>query len=146
MANSTAVKDFGFKAAGALHRSVVRLSGGRLGGKAFGMPTLQLHTVGRVSGRPRTSMLTAPLGHGEPVVLVASKGGDDRDPDWFKNLMAHPEAEITMDGRRRPIRARLATPEERQELWPKITAGYKGYAGYQKKTSRTIPVVICEPR
>jgi deazaflavin-dependent oxidoreductase (nitroreductase family) len=146
MAGPTKSKDLVFKAGSTLHRSVLHLTGGRLGARAFGMPTLELHTIGRVSGRPRTAMLTAPVRDGDTVVLVASKGGDDRDPDWFKNLVAHPDAEITMDGRRWPVRARVAGPEERQELWAKAVAAHKGYAGYQRKTSRTIPVVVCEPR
>jgi deazaflavin-dependent oxidoreductase (nitroreductase family) len=91
-------------------------------------------------------MLTAPVVDGDRIVLVASKGGDDRDPDWYRNLSAHPEIELTMAGRRRPMRARPATIEERSELWPRIVAAYKGYGGYQRRTEREIPVVICEPR
>jgi deazaflavin-dependent oxidoreductase (nitroreductase family) len=79
------------------------------------------------------------------VVLVASKGGDDRDPDWYLNAMAHPDVDVTMDGVTRHLRARTASPEERAELWPQIVAAYKGYDGYQHKTERPIPVVICEP-
>jgi deazaflavin-dependent oxidoreductase (nitroreductase family) len=79
-------------------------------------------------------------------VLVASKGGDDRNPDWYRNLTARPEVELTMDGRHRPMRARTATAEERDELWPRVVAAYKGYAAYQRRTDRDIPLVICEPR
>jgi deazaflavin-dependent oxidoreductase (nitroreductase family) len=79
-------------------------------------------------------------------VLVASKGGDDRDPDWYRNLLAHPEIELTMAGRRRPMRARRASPAEKAELWPQVVAAYHGYAGYQRRTERDIPLVICEPR
>ncbi|HEX7133115.1 MAG TPA: nitroreductase/quinone reductase family protein, partial [Iamia sp.] len=80
------------------------------------------------------------------VVLVASKGGDDRDPLWYGNLVAQPDVEVTIAGTTTPMRARTATAEERAELWPRITTAYKGYAGYQKRTDREIPVVICEPR
>ena len=82
------------------------------------------------------------------VVLVASKGGDDRDPEWYRNLVVNPDVEIRVisTGETRSLRARPATAEEKAELWPTIVAAYKGYAGYQKKTSRDIPVVICEPR
>jgi len=105
-----------------------------------------LHTVGRKSGKPRSTMLTAPVIDGDRVVLVASKGGDDRDPDWYRNLLAHPGIELTMAGRRRPMRARPASPAEKAELWPRVVAAYQGYGGYQRRTDRDIPLVICEPR
>ena len=71
---------------------------------------------------------------------------DDRDPLWYKNLQADPEVEITMQGTHRLMTARTATAEERAELWPRITSAYKGYAGYERKTEREIPVVLCDPR
>jgi deazaflavin-dependent oxidoreductase (nitroreductase family) len=136
----------GFKAMNAAHRSIMRVSGGRILGKPFGMPAVELHTIGRKSGLPRSNMLTAPVVDGDRVVLVASKGGDEHDPDWYRNLVASPDIELTIDGRRRPMRARRASAEEKAELWPRIVASYKGYGEYQKKTERDIPVVICEPR
>ena len=111
-----------------------------------GMPAVELHTVGRKSGQPRSTMLSAPVVDGETVVLVASKGGDDRDPDWYRNVMAQPEMELTIAGKRQPMRARRASAEEKAELWPKVVAAYKGYGNYQSRTSRDIPLVICEPR
>jgi deazaflavin-dependent oxidoreductase (nitroreductase family) len=110
------------------------------------MPVVELHTVGRKSGRLRSTMLTAPVIDGDRVVLVASKGGDDRDPDWYLNLVAHPEVELTVAGRRRPERARRASAQEKAELWPKVVAAYRGYGSYQRRTGRNIPLVICEPR
>jgi deazaflavin-dependent oxidoreductase (nitroreductase family) len=77
-------------------------------------------------------------------VLVASKGGDDRNPDWYRNLQSHPDAELVIHGERHKIHARTADASEKAELWPKIVAAYKGYAGYQERTDREIPVVICE--
>jgi deazaflavin-dependent oxidoreductase (nitroreductase family) len=138
--------DISLKAMSGLHRAVVHLSGGRVLGSAFGMPVVELHTVGRTSGLPRSTMLTAPVVDGDRVVLVASKGGDDRDPDWYRNLVAHPEIELTMAGRRRPMRARRASPQEKAQLWPRVVVAYRGYGGYQRRTSRDIPLVICEPR
>jgi deazaflavin-dependent oxidoreductase (nitroreductase family) len=138
--------DLGFKTMRQLHLAVLRVSGGRLTGSAFGMPAVELHTVGRKSGRPRSTVLSAPVVDGDRVVLVASKGGDDRDPDWFGNLMARPDAELTMHGRRRPVRCRQASAEEKAKLWPKVVAAYRGYAAYQRRTKREIPLVICEPR
>jgi deazaflavin-dependent oxidoreductase (nitroreductase family) len=110
------------------------------------MPVVDLHTTGRKSGLPRSTMLTAPVIDGDRVVLVASKGGDDRDPDWYRNLMAHPEVELTMGSRRRPMLARQASAAEKAELWPRVVAAYQGYGGYQRRTERDIPLVILEPR
>ncbi|MCU1492704.1 MAG: nitroreductase family deazaflavin-dependent oxidoreductase [Acidimicrobiaceae bacterium] len=115
-------------------------------GSAFGMPVVELHTVGRRSGQPRSTMLTAPIVDGDRVVLVASKGGDDRDPDWYRNLVACPQIELTMAGRRRPMSARRASDDEKTELWPLVVAAYDGYGRYQHRTARDIPLVICEPR
>ena len=138
--------DISLKTMSRVHQAVVHLSGGQVLGSAFGMPVVELHTVGRKSGRPRSTMLTAPVVDGGRVVLVASKGGDDRDPDWYRNLVANPEVELTMAGRRRPMRARPASPQEKAELWPRVVAAYQGYGSYQRSTSRDIPLVICEPR
>ena len=80
------------------------------------------------------------------VVLVASWGGDDRHPTWYLNLRDHPEVEITTTGAHREMTARTASADEKAELWPRITATYPGYAGYQTKTDRDIPVVILDPR
>ncbi len=140
------VTDLAFKAMTQAHRTILHLTGGRVLGSAFGMPVVELHTVGRKSGLPRSTMLTAPVIDGDRIVLVASKGGDDRDPDWYRNLIAHPDAELIMAGRRRPVRARPAAPDERAELWPRVVAAYQGYAGYQRRAHREIPLVICEPR
>lgn len=110
------------------------------------MPVVELHTTGRTSGERRSAMLTAPVHDDGRYVLVASKGGDPRHPSWYLNLVADPEVELTIDGRTVPMHARTATPAERAELWPRITREYRGYAGYQRKTTREIPVVICEQR
>ena len=129
-----------------VHRAALRATGGRLGTKVFGMAAVELHTTGRKSGQRRSVMLTAPILEPGRVVLVASKGGDDRHPDWYRNLVDQPDVEITQDGDTKPMRARTADPAEKAELWPTIVAAYKGYAGYQRRTDRDIPVVICEPR
>ncbi len=138
--------DLQMKVMNLAHRTLLTVSGGRVGAQFGTMPALQLHTVGRVSGKRRSVMLTAPVHDAGRYVLVASKGGDDRDPDWYRNLAANPEVELTVQGRTIPMTARTATAEEKAELWPKVVAAYKGYGGYQNKTERDIPVVICEPR
>ncbi|MGH9274729.1 MAG: nitroreductase/quinone reductase family protein [Acidimicrobiales bacterium] len=134
------------KAMNVVHRAALGVSGGRLGKKVFGMPAVELHTTGRKSGQRRSVMLTAPILEPGRVVLVASKGGDDRHPDWYRNLVDQPDVEITRNGKTSPMRARTADATEKAELWPTIVAAYKGYAGYQRRTDRDIPVVICEPR
>lgn len=128
------------------HKAILRVSGGRILNTAFGMPAVKLHTIGRKSGQKRVTMLTSPVHDENRVVLVASKGGDDRDPQWYGNLTANPDVEVTIKGVTRPMRARTASDAEKAELWPQIVGAYKGYAGYQEKTDRNIPVVICEPR
>ena len=128
------------------HRGVIRVSGGRIGRSAFGMAVVELHSVGRNSGLTRSTLLTAPVVDGDRVVLVASKGGDDRNPDWYGNVVANPDVELTIDGQRRAMRARVATDVEREELWPRVIRAYRGYGHYRRRTSRVIPMVICEPR
>jgi deazaflavin-dependent oxidoreductase (nitroreductase family) len=140
------ITDMGGKAMNALHRAILAVSGGRILAKPFGMPAVELHTTGRKSGKRRSTMLTAPIHDANRVVVIASKGGDDRHPEWYLNLEANPEVEISIDGTTRAMKARTASAAEKEELWPQIVAAYKGYAGYQKKTTRDIPVVVCEPR
>ena len=140
------IADLGMKAMSRAHRTVLALSHGRLLSSTFGMRAIELHTVGRRSGRPRRTMLAAPIYEDHRVVLVASKGGDDRAPDWYRNLVAEPDVDVTVGGRTRAMRARTATAAEKAELWPRIVKAYRGYGEYQRKTSRDIPVVICEPR
>ncbi|KFF59253.1 nitroreductase [Cryobacterium sp. MLB-32] len=138
--------DLGMRIMNGFHRTLLAVSRGRLGWTIGPMPAVELHTIGRSSGERRSTMLTAPV-HGDGrYVLVASKGGDDRNPNWYLNLVAHPEVELTIRGSTIPMRARTATPVEKAELWPQIVAAYSGYAAYQTKTDRDIPVVICEPR
>lgn len=137
--------DATFRVMNTVHRGLVRLSFGKLGWQVK-MPVLELTTTGRRSGRPRRVMLTSPAREGDALVIVASRGGDDRHPDWYLNLVAHPEVEVVYRGEpKRTMRARTATPEERARLWPTIAAAYDGYAGYQAKTDREIPVVLLEP-
>jgi deazaflavin-dependent oxidoreductase (nitroreductase family) len=128
------------------HRALLKVTGGRWPKRFMGMQPVELHVVGRKSGQRRSTMLTAPICEPDRVVVVASKGGHSDHPDWYKNLRANPEVEITIDGETRPYTARTAEGDERAELWPQITRTYKGYAGYQQNTDREIPVVVCTPR
>lgn len=137
--------DFWFRALSRSHAMLLKLSRWRLAAGSFGMPVLEVRTIGRRSGRPRPVTLSAPVIDGDRVVLVASKGGDDRHPAWYRNLVADPRIEVTLHGSTRPMLARTADAEERALLWPKVVAANQAYAGYQRRTRREIPVVICEP-
>jgi deazaflavin-dependent oxidoreductase (nitroreductase family) len=129
-----------------VHRAVFNASKGRIFGKAFGMPIVELVTTGRRSGKERSTMLAVPITDGNRLALVASFGGDDRHPAWYLNLQANPEVRATTAGSTRTMIARIATQEERDELWPRITSVFEGYARYQERTERPIPVVILEPK
>ena len=123
-----------------------RLTGGLIGHRFPGAPpSLLLDHVGAKSGTKRTSPLTY-LRDGDDFVIVASKGGHPSNPGWFYNLRANPDTTIQVGSKRRPVHAREANPEERTRLWPKVVEIYSGYAGYQKRTDREIPLVILEPR
>ena len=140
------VVNVGFKALNLFHRTILRASGARLGESAFGMSIVELHTRGRRSGRERTVLLAVPVVDGDTIVLVASKGGDDDHPDWFENLLVHPDVEVTIGRERRAMRARVASAAEEAQLWPRVIAAYKPYATYRHRAQREIPLVLCEPR
>ncbi len=127
------------------HRALLKVSGGRLTSNLLGMPAVDLETIGRKSGQKRSTMLACPVHDDNRVVLVASRGGADHHPSWYLNLTDNPDVKVTMLGETRSMRARTASPEEKAALWPDIVAAYKYYEGYQKRSSRDIPVVICEP-
>ena len=138
--------DFWFRGLSRTHAALLKLSRWRLGAGVVGMPIVELRTIGRRSGRSRTVILSSPIVDGGRFVLVASKGGDDRDPSWYRNLVENPLVELTVRGATRPMIARTADARERADLWPKVVGAYSGYAVYQHRTSREIPLVICEPR
>jgi deazaflavin-dependent oxidoreductase (nitroreductase family) len=129
-----------------VHRRILKLTRGRVGWHAYGMPMLELTTTGRKSGEKRTTMLSSPLQQGETIVIVASRGGDERHPAWYLNIVDDPSVEVNFMGRgTRPMLAHVATPAERAELWPIVTKDHRNYAAYQRKTDREIPLVLLEP-
>ncbi len=129
-----------------VHRRILKLTRGRVGWYAYGMPMLELTTVGRKSGEKRTTMLSSPLQRGETIVVVASLGGSDAHPAWYLNLVEDPRVEVNFRGRgTRPMKARVADAAERSELWPLVTRDHRNYAAYQRKTDREIPLVFLEP-
>ena len=138
--------DVGFKAMNISHRILLKVSCGRLGWTAMDMPVLELTTTGRKSGQPRSVMLTSPVQEGSALVVVASRGGDNQPPAWFLNLRDNPDVGVKLQGKpRQGMRARVATPAERQRLWPLVIADHQNYAGYQTRTTREIPLVFLEP-
>lgn len=138
--------DFQLKTMNAVHRLALKLTGGRLGQNVAGMPSLELTTIGRKSGEPRSVMLTAPIVDGDTIVVVASRGGDPTHPAWFLNLRDNPAVEVSLrQGPRRPMKASVASAEERAALWPRVVAAYRGYGSYQRKTTREIPLVLLTP-
>jgi len=106
---------------------------------------LLLDHVGAKSGKRRTTPL-AYLADGDRIVIVASKGGHPRHPAWYHNLRANPRTTVQVGRRKLDVDARVAGPEERERLWPRVVDLYEGYAGYQQRTDREIPLVILEPR
>ena len=139
--------DVALKTMNVVHRAILKISGGRWGYRVAGMPVLELTTIGRKSGQPRTVMLTSPTRVGAAFVVVASRGGDDRHPAWFLNLQQDPHVRVAVQGGpTQPMLARVATAQEREGLWPQIAAKYTNYAGYQTRTTRVIPLVLLEPQ
>ena len=126
------------------HRAVYRASGGRLLASGLGLPMVLMTTTGRRTGRARTAPLTGFL-DGPAVVVVASNGGSHRDPAWLVNLREDPRATVQLRGRTWPVRAREASQQELDRLWPIIVGGFGGYATYRTRTDRPIPLVILEP-
>jgi len=126
------------------HLLIHRLSRGRLLGRVAGMPVLLLTTTGRRTGKPHTTPLTF-FRDGANLVVIASNGGADRPPDWSLNLQQNPRAVVKIGTDKLTAQASTASPEVRERLWPEITATYSGYARYQQKTARQIPVVILTP-
>jgi deazaflavin-dependent oxidoreductase (nitroreductase family) len=132
-----------------VHVAVYRRSRGRLGGHIPGMPAariLLLEHTGARTGRKRTSPV---MYHeeGDQIAVAASKAGQPTSPAWLHNLVTHPETRIQVGSEIRDVRARVATDEERAELWPKFVAFYPGYEFFQRNAGeRVIPIVILTPR
>lgn len=120
------------------------LGGGGPTGHFGKAPILLLTTTGRKSGKTRTTPLIYTR-DGDDIAVIASNGGDDRDPGWWRNLKATPEATIQIGREKRRVRAEKASPADRARIWPEMTRVYGAYDGYQKRTSREIPVVILKP-
>ncbi|WP_309240952.1 nitroreductase/quinone reductase family protein [Nocardia sp. BSTN01] len=138
--------DLRLKTVTGLHRTLLDVTGGRIGTRFKKMPTLTLTTVGRRSGRRHTVVLTVPIVDGERYLIVASRGGDAVSPAWYHNLCAEPRVEVSFrHGAARSMTARVLTPAEREVRWPQVVRAYPGYADYQKRTARRIPLIELSP-
>jgi deazaflavin-dependent oxidoreductase (nitroreductase family) len=127
------------------HVHAYRESDGEVGYMWNGVPTLLLTATGRRTGRELTSALI--FGRDDDnYLVVASMGGAPRHPSWYRNLLAHPEAEIQVLAERIPVIARTASVGEKPRLWQIVLDVWPNYATYQARTDRDIPVVVLSPR
>jgi deazaflavin-dependent oxidoreductase (nitroreductase family) len=120
-------------------------TGGVEGFEWQGAKTIVLSTHGRKSGAVRRSPLIR-VADGDRYLVVASMGGAPKNPQWYLNILSDPAVTIQDRDQVHELRARVATPEEKAELWPLAVAAWPAYDDYQAKTERDIPLVICEPR
>ena len=122
-----------------------RANYGRFGGRVLGAgpPILLLSTVGNRSGKEHTTPLLY-IRSGEDVVVAASNWGESAHPAWSENLLADPRARVRIGEGISDRRARLATPEQREELWPRLLELWPAYATYQERSGRRIRVFILE--
>lgn len=127
----------------AVHAFLYRLTHGVVGRRLVDNDILLLTTTGHRSGEEHTVPLLY-LTDGDRYVVIASYGGRPHHPVWYKNLVAQPEVGVQVRSRRQSMVARTATSEERQRWWPRVVAAYDGYAAYQSRTGREIPIVFLE--
>ncbi|HXN58757.1 MAG TPA: nitroreductase/quinone reductase family protein [Candidatus Angelobacter sp.] len=132
------------RAAGSIQRFAIVNSGGRLGTALLDHPILLLHTIGRRTGKTRIQPLMY-LREADGYLVAASFAGHDQGPAWLTNLQASPQATITVEGRDVRVLATIATPEERERLWPRFLSLSAAYGKYQRSTNRLIPIVKLSP-
>src|SRR4051794_26314449 len=133
------------KRIGKWHVRLYRATRGLLGSRVDGLDILLLTTTGKKTGIART----VPLPYyrdGQHYVLIASFGGNDKNPAWFGNLRANPEVELQVGARSMKARAQIAEESERLRIWGQLTHDYPRYLAYQARTERPIPVVILQTR
>ena len=121
-----------------------RAKGGRVGGPFEGAPVLLLHSTGARSGRERVNPMMY-QSVGDSYAVFASKAGAPTNPDWYHNLVAHPDAVVEIGTETKKVEARVAHGEERDAIWSTQKERYPGFADYERKTTREIPVVLLRP-
>ena len=117
-----------------------RSNQGVVGGQFEGMTLLLLHTRGAKTGQPRVNP-AATIQEGEAQIIAASKAGADSHPDWYYNLESNPDVTVELGPEKYPARAEITTEPERTRLYGKMKERYPGFAEYEQKTSRVIPVI-----
>ena len=135
---------FIIKGAMSLMVFLYRATSGRIGGKMGQLEVLLLTSTGRKSGKQRTVPVVY-MRDGSAYVITASAGGADKHPGWFFNVRSNPQATIEVKDKRIPVVAEVAGPEKKPELWARLVEVAPNFAGYQKRTSRDIPMVILRP-
>jgi deazaflavin-dependent oxidoreductase (nitroreductase family) len=121
-----------------------RANGGKVGGQFEGAPLLLLHTTGAKSGQARVNPVMYQA-DGDNLVVFASKAGAPTSPDWFHNLVANPRASVEVGDRTLTVAVQIAEGETRERLWTRQKELYPGFAEYESKTTRQIPVVVLQP-
>jgi deazaflavin-dependent oxidoreductase (nitroreductase family) len=132
------------RAVGALHRFAIVSTGGRFGRDLLNRPILLLTTTGCRTSKQRTQPLMY-LQEADCYLVAASFGGHDQDPAWLTNIRTNPQATIVVEGREVPVFATIATPDERDRMWPRFPAFFAAYDKYQRATDRQIPIVKLRP-
>ncbi|HEY8543711.1 MAG TPA: nitroreductase family deazaflavin-dependent oxidoreductase [Acidimicrobiales bacterium] len=122
-----------------------RANGGKVGGAFEGADLLLLHTTGARSGQERVNPLVY-RPHGDDLVIFASFAGAPVHPAWYHNLVKNPDVEVEVGTETVPMRARVAEGAERDELWEQQKQRMPGFADYEARTTRRIPVVVLERR
>lgn len=123
---------------------VYRLSGGRLMGSFQGRPVMLVSMTGAKSGKTRTIPLMY-VPYKEGVIVVGSQGGAPKSPVWVENLKVHPDVVVQVRGVKMKLRARQVDDAEKAKVWPVCVQHYREYDDYQARTTRNIPVFVCEP-
>lgn len=139
------MKDVNVRLLSSLHAALFRLTGGRFGSRLVNNDMLLLTTVGSSTGRDHTVPLLY-LEHDGALVVVASYGGRLDHPQWFKNLLSNPQGRAQLGSESYSVDSRVASPEERALLWPRVIDAYDGYQVYQSRTDRVIPLVLLRRR
>ena len=118
-----------------------RANGGKVGGPFEGATMILVHHIGARSGTERvTPLVTFPQDDGR-YVIIASKAGAPTNPDWYHNLKAHPKVDVEVGTETFPVEVVELTGAEREAVWSEVKAANPGFAGYEEKTTRTIPVL-----
>jgi F420H(2)-dependent quinone reductase len=138
------ITDFVVKWMSRANARLYKVSGGKRGTTFRKAPVALLTTTGRKTGQPRVSPLLY-MRDGDRVILVASRGGTDKDPMWYLNLKADPKVTVQIKDQTLALTAREASNEERATLWPRLVEMYPDFEDYQSWTDRRIPIVVCEP-